>query len=115
MKGYKGFNKDLTCRDFKFEVGKTYEIDGELEICGNGFHFCENPFDVFNYYPPGVGTRYCIVEALGETTTDGDKSATSKIKIVKEIDIKYLYDDAFALLDAIGTSRYKAHSQTSGY
>lgn len=51
IKGYKGFNPDMTCRDFQYEVGKEYET-GEAKICEAGFHFCENPFDVWSYYPP---------------------------------------------------------------
>ena len=49
MKGFKGFNKDLKCRGFQYEVGKSYEEE-EAKICNRGFHFCENPHDVFNYY-----------------------------------------------------------------
>lgn len=49
MKGYKGFDKDLKCRDFQYEIGKTYETD-EAKLCEKGFHFCEAPFDVLNYY-----------------------------------------------------------------
>lgn len=51
MKAYKGFNKDMTCRGFQYEEGKTYETD-KAELCKEGFHACENPLDCFNYYAP---------------------------------------------------------------
>lgn len=53
MKGYKVFKHDWTCRDFQYEVGKTYKHDGPLKICRSGFHFCRNVDDCFNYYRLG--------------------------------------------------------------
>lgn len=50
IKGYKAFNEDLSCRDFKYEVGKEYEMDETPECCDHGFHFCTEAADVFNYY-----------------------------------------------------------------
>lgn len=50
IKAYKGFNPDMTCRGFKYEVGKEYEHEGHVELCESGFHACENPFDVLDFY-----------------------------------------------------------------
>lgn len=51
MKAYKGFNKDMTCRGFQFEEGKTYK-EPEAKLCEKGFHACENPIEVFGFYRP---------------------------------------------------------------
>ena len=88
-KCYKGFNPDMTCRDFQYEEGKEYEISGKIECCKNGFHACEDPLDCFNYYTPGQSV-YHEVEQSGEISreNDGDsKIASSKIKIGAKIDI----------------------------
>ena len=84
IKAYKGFNTDLTCRDFQYEVGKEYEQKGKIEVCENGFHACENPMDVFGYYPPSQ-SRYCEVEQSGIIGRSLDKIASSKIRIQCEI------------------------------
>lgn len=93
MKGYKGFDKDLKCRDFQYEVGKDYTTEGKIEACKNGFHFCENPMDVLGYYPPS-DSRYCIIESSGQEDRDGGNSkvATSKIHISAEIGLKGLIE-----------------------
>ena len=62
---YKAFNKDLTCRGFQFEIGKTYEHDGPVEICSSGFHACTDPLDVLNYYDVTT-SRFALVKASGE-------------------------------------------------
>lgn len=86
MKGYKAFNSGWKCRDFQYEIGKTYELpEGqELKICQCGFHFCENPIDVFAYYPFTDNTLVAEIEALGDIKQEGTKLVTDKIKIVKE-------------------------------
>ena len=89
IKAYKGFNKDMTCRGYKYEEGKEYEATGEIKCCNNGFHACEDPLDCFNYYAPGQSV-YHEVEQSGEISrnNDGDsKVASSKIKIGARLDI----------------------------
>ncbi|WP_315388197.1 hypothetical protein [Hoylesella shahii] len=89
IQAYKGFNNDLTCRDFQYEVGKEYEQKGKIEVCENGFHACENPMDVFGYYPPSR-SRYCEVEQSGIIGRSQDKIASSKIRIQCEIGLSGL-------------------------
>ena len=93
IKGYKGFNPDLTCRDFKYEVGKEYDIDKAVS-CKTGFHFCENPFDVLNYYAPSSEkgmNRFCEVEGSGEfDKSENDKVACTHIKVNAEIGLQGL-------------------------
>ncbi|EDN2542413.1 hypothetical protein GHX47_07935 [Salmonella enterica] len=73
---FKGFNKNLKCRDFQFEIGKTFHHDGKVEACGSGFHACECPFDVFSYYPPSE-SRYA--EAISFGVTDREEGGDTKI------------------------------------
>ena len=88
---YKGFEHDFKCRDFQYEVGKTYEIKENIECCKTGFHACKVPLDVFNYYSPadvnGNLRHYAVVEQSGEIKEDEDKTASSKIKIKAELSI----------------------------
>ena len=87
IKSYKGFDKDLKCRGFQYEIGKEYE-ESEANVCRAGFHACERPLDVFNHYYP-VNSRFCEVEQSGELSrdTDDSKVASTKIKIGAEIGI----------------------------
>ena len=87
IKAYKGFNNDMTCRDFQYEVGKEYEQKGKIEVCENGFHACENPMDVFKHYlieKDGHIARFCEVEQSGMIDREDDKVASSKISIKAE-------------------------------
>lgn len=129
---YKGFDKDLKCRGFKYEVGGEYEAKGEISACKNGFHACEVPLDVMTYYPPG-DSRYCEVEQSG-TTSEGDedsKVASQKIKIGEEIGLTGLIKAQFAYVaetckhapDKIAqgyrgnaaAQGYSGHAATQGY
>ena len=88
MKGYKGFDNDFQCRGYQFEPGKTYEHDGDAKACESGFHFCENPFDVWCYYPPS-DSRFAEVEGSGKTDKHyGDsKVACTKLHVGAEISL----------------------------
>lgn len=88
MKAYKGFDKDLKCRGFQYEVGKEYE-EGSAELCKKGFHACENPLDTFRYYRP-TDSRYCKVDVddNGERNSDDSKVCGKHIKIGAEIGLK---------------------------
>lgn len=85
MKGYKGMTKDMTCRGMKFEIGKTYHVDGDINLCKNGLHFCEELIDVLDYYGNYDGNRFFEIDADGVIKTNGKKSATSSLTVIREI------------------------------
>ena len=84
---YKGFDKNLKCRDYQYEIGKTFEHKGKVEACESGFHACEYPLDVFSYYPPS-SSRFAIVKMHGETSKDSDDTKIASAKITIETEIK---------------------------
>ena len=77
MKAYKGFNKDMTCRGFQYEEGKTYEMES-AELCDHGFHACEYPIDCFSYYSP-ADSVYHEVELDGVGVTDKEIGDTKRV------------------------------------
>ena len=85
MRGYKAFNKDLTCRGMQYEIGKEYKFDSEPVPCRQGYHFCETISDCYEFYPMEDDTRICEVEALGEITQEGVKFVTNYIKVLDEV------------------------------
>ena len=90
IKAYKAFDKDLSCRGFKYEVGKEYEETGDIKACEKGFHACPYPLDVFGYYAP-ARSRFCEVEQSGKIDdSESDKVCSSKIRIGAELDIRGL-------------------------
>ena len=88
VKGYKGFDKNLRCRDFQYEIGKRYETE-RAELCKEGFHFCENPHDVLSYYSAGEGNRFAIVEAseVSDEKEDDSKRVSKRISVKAEISV----------------------------
>ena len=87
MKCFKGFDKDLKCKDFQYEIGKEY-TEETADICNCGFHACEFPMDVFGYYPPS-DSRYCEVELEenGQKSSDDSQRVGKKISVKAEIGI----------------------------
>ena len=95
MKAYKGFDKELKCRGFQYEIGKTYTMpEGEdVKLCECGFHACEKPIDCFGYYAPGV-SRYCEVELadVSDERSDDSKRVAKTITIIRELTLDDLHD-----------------------
>ena len=108
MKMYKGFDKNLKCRDFQYEIGKTYTED-KAELCNAGFHACEHPLDCLNYYKPGE-SRYCEVDLDDVTDERGDysKRVGKKITVQGEIGI------AGMVKSAVNIGIEEAKSKTTG-
>ena len=85
---YKGFDKDFKCRGFQYEVGKDYKMDEDIKCCQRGFHACESPFEVFDYYDM-LSSRFAVVELSGtiDKETKSTKICSSNIKIKAELNI----------------------------
>lgn len=110
IKAYKAFDKDLSCRGFKYEVGKEYEETGDIKACEKGFHACPYPLDVFGYYAP-AGSRFCEVEQSGKIDdSESDKVCSSKIRIGAELDIRGLVKAAVSYAKERCTNEYNAES-----
>ena len=132
MKAYKGFNKDMTCRDFQYKEGGEYETD-RAKVCESGFHACENPLDCFAYYNPAEGSIFHEVELGGDIQRGDDdtKCAATKIRIGARVTfagmIKAGLDFVFAKVkesktpatsgdhSTAATSGYRSTAATSGY
>ena len=86
IKSYKGFDKNLRCRGFQYKIGGIYEMDGKIKMRNRGFHACESPFDVFDYYTM-IDSRFCEVEQDGNISKENrrTKICSSKIKIKTEL------------------------------
>ena len=111
MKAYKGFDKYLKCKDFQYEIGKTYE-EPEAQLCEKGFHACEYPLDVFCYYSPAK-SRFAEVELddVSDEKSDDSKRCCKKIRVKAEIGIAGIVK---AAVDYIKEHATSAHGET-GY
>ena len=123
MKCFKGFDKDLKCRDFQYEIGKKY-TEEKADICNYGFHACEFPMDVFNYYPPSY-SRYCEVdlEANDQKSHDDSKRVGKKISVKAEIGIagiikagvEYIKEQVDWKNDNATNTGYQSAATNTGY
>lgn len=86
----KAMNKDMTCRGLNYEVGKSYQIEGELKMCKNGFHFCDSLDATLSYY--SVNSRYFQVAYFGKIIFEDDKYASSGIRIIRELEEQELIE-----------------------
>ena len=89
MKGYKGFDKDLRCRDKNYEIGQTYE-EQEVDFCNKGLHFCLNPHDIFRHYNAGENNRFAEIEAeevSNDKVADDSKRVCKRLTINAEISV----------------------------
>jgi hypothetical protein len=122
---YKGFDKDLKCRDFQYEIGKTYE-EPTAELCEKGFHACEYPLDVFGYYAPGDMSRYCEVDlddVSHKKSNEDSKRCGKKIAVKAEIGIAGLVKAAVDFVmenikdenKEANTGNYSASTNTGDY
>ena len=121
---YKGFQQDMTCRGFQFELDKTFEHEGTVKACSSGFHSCEYPLDCFSYYPP-ASSRYAEAVARGTISREdgGDsKIASATITIKAELSvhqlvtraIEWIWSRVDKSLEQTNTGDYSAASNT-GY
>ena len=109
--GFKAFDKNLKCRDFQYEIEKQYSHSSGIKVCESGFHFCENPLDVFNYYPPT--SRFGLVEGDNFVKNE-DKTVAQNIRIIKELKLSDLVKEGVAYISAKAKIVNGANSATSG-
>ena len=120
MKAYKGFNKDMTCRGFQFEEGKTYEHDGEVKLCESGFHACEDPLDIFEYYDPANSEFHEVeLDGVSNERRNDTKVAAKKIAIGARLGIdkiiKACVEFRFSKIEKeLKNSGYKGAASNSG-
>ena len=121
--GYKGFNRDMICRGFQYNEGETYKHDGDAKACNSGFHFCENPLDVFSYYAPGESTFH-EVEGSGQIDRHDEDSKVSctEIKIAASVklhdfigaSIKFLFNRKYEESSSSHTQKNRSASSATG-
>ena len=117
MKAYKGLDKNLKCRGLQYEIGGTQEFDN-VKLCERGGHACEVPLDVFSYYAPGDGSRYCVVEMDGVSEERGDdsKRVAKKLTVGAEIGIPGLVKAHIEYVKAHTTMEHTdPKAATAGY
>ena len=114
MKAYKGFNKDMTCRGFQYEEGKTYETD-KADLCKAGFHACENPLDMYRHYAPGQSVFHEVELEDVSNQRDGEDSKVcgKKITIGAKLDVAKICSLHFEYVKSHTTHEVKANDKES--
>ena len=119
MKAFKGFTKDMTCRGFQFEEGKTYE-EPEASLCSKGFHACENPLDCFNYYFPNKSVFHAVeLDGVSDEREEDSKVCARRITIGARLHffdmikggIQFVFEK---LKKESATTGDRAHAATTG-
>ena len=122
--GIKGFNRDMTCRGFQFEEGKEYIHKGEAKACESGFHFCENPVDIFCYYPPGESIFHEVSGSGSISRNEEDsKVACTELKVgasIKlhdfiDLSLKFFFSRKYKKLSSRNSTGDSSASSTTGY
>lgn len=110
MKAYKGFNKDMTCRGFQFEEGKTYE-EQEAKLCQSGFHACENPIKLFGHYAPATSVYHAVeLEDVAPERDSDTKCVAKKITVGAKLGIPEICQLTFEYVKAHCTNEHNAKS-----
>ena len=109
MKAFKGFNRDMTCRGFQYKEGETFETD-KVELCSTGFHACERPLDVFNYYSPSESVYHEVEldEVSDERRNDDTKVVAKKIKVGARLSIRDLVNAQIEFVKEHCTNEFNA-------
>ena len=108
MKAFKGFNQDMTCRNFQYEEGKTYE-EPEAKLCDKGFHACENPIMCLGHYAPGTSVYHQVeLEDVAPERGDDTKCVGKKITIGAKLGIPEICQLTFEYVKAHCTNEYNA-------
>ena len=116
IRGIKGFDTNLQCRGFQFQIGETYRHEGKVKACYGGFHAIPegaHPLSVFEYYSP-AGSRFCFVEVDGQTDREGNKIAAEILTVGKEVGIGDLATEAVAWVMARAKPEGKTASKDNG-
>ncbi len=119
IKGYKAFDKDLKCRNFQYEIGGEYKEKGDISCYTNGFHFCNNPFDVLDYYPliddDGEFSRFAKVKGSGKIDRKGNKVCVSNIKVIEELKLGDFINNGVEFIQNQIKDLVDCESDDSGY
>ena len=115
IKSYKGFDENMKCRGFQYEVGKEYNMDGEIKCCNRGFHACKSPLEVWDYYDM-LNSRFAEVEQSGKIDEEekSTKVCSSRIKIKAELKLADIINIGVEWLkDITSPSKVKADGALS--